>query len=112
MPGVEELVQRTVHALEAGRFSVWIKRGLIAASIVALAVFYLWPGHFRGLAASQGMDQAQIGRAIASGQGFHTNFVRPRAVGQLQAHGKNVAQQIWYDTEKRATRHMRVEKGR
>jgi hypothetical protein len=44
------------------------------------------------------MDQAQIGRAIASGQGFHTNFVRPRALGQLQAHGKNVAQQIWYDT--------------
>jgi hypothetical protein len=98
MPGVEELVQRTVHALEAGRFSVWIMRGLIAAGIVALAVYYLWPGHFRGLAASQAMDQAQIGRAIASGQGFHTNFVRPRAVGQLQAHGKDVAQQIWYDT--------------
>jgi hypothetical protein len=98
MPGVEELVQRTVHALEAGHLSVWIRRGLISASIVALAVYYLWPGHFRGLAASQAMDQAQIGRAIASGQGFHTNFVRPRAIGQLQARGKNVAQQIWYDT--------------
>src|SRR5262252_11116790 len=98
MAGAEELVQRAVHGLEAGDFAIWIKRGLVAASVVGLAVYYLWPGHFRGMAASQAMDQAQIGRAIASGQGFHTNFVRPRAIGQLQAHGKNVAQQIWYDT--------------
>src|SRR5262249_47998180 len=98
MPGVEELVQRTVHALEAGRLSVWIMRGLIAATVVVLRVDIFGPCHFRGMAASQAMDQAQIGRAIASGQGFHTNFVRPRAIGQLQAHGKNVAQQIWYDT--------------
>ena len=98
MPGSEEFIQRTVHALEAGHLSIWIKRGLVAAGIIALAVYYLWPGHFRGLATSQAMDQAQIGRAIASGEGWRTKFVRPRAVGQLQGHGKNVAQQIWYDT--------------
>jgi 4-amino-4-deoxy-L-arabinose transferase-like glycosyltransferase len=98
MPGIEEFVQRTVHALEAGHFSVWIKRGLIAASIIALATYYLWPGHFRGLATSQAMDQAQIGRGIASGQGWRTNLVRPRAIGQLQDHGKDVTQEIWYDT--------------
>src|SRR6267143_762887 len=98
MPGSEEFVQRAVHALETGHLSIWIKRGLVAAGIIALAVYYLWPGHFRGLATSQAMDQAQIGRAIASGEGWRTKFVRPRAVGQLQGHGKNVAQQIWYDT--------------
>ena len=37
------------------------------------------------------MDQAQIGREIASGQGWRTNFIRPRAIGQLQSHGKDVA---------------------
>src|SRR2546430_15553746 len=98
MPGSEEFIHRTVHALEAGHLSPWIKRGLVATGIVALAVYYLWPGHFTGLATSQAMDQAQIGRAIASGQGWRTKFVRPRAVGQLLGHGKNVPQQIWYDT--------------
>src|SRR5215469_17901012 len=98
MAGTEELVQRAVHALEAGGLAIWIKRGLVAASVVGLAVYYLWPGQFRGLATSQAMDQAQIGRAIASGKGWRTNFIRPRAVGQLQAHGRDVTQKIWYDT--------------
>src|ERR1043166_4153095 len=98
MPGSEEFIQRTVHALEAGHLQIWIKRGLVAASIIVLVVYYLWPNHFRGLATSQAMDQAQIGRAIASGHGWRTNFVRPRAVGQLQANGKDVVKQIWYDT--------------
>src|SRR6516165_10650449 len=98
MPASEEFVQRTVHALQEGGLAVWIKRLLIATGIVALAIYYLWPGHFRGLATSQAMDQAQIGRAIANGHGWRTNFVRPRAIGQLQGHGKDVAQQVWYDT--------------
>ncbi len=54
--------------------------------------------HFRGLATSQAMDQAQIGRAIASGKGFSTNFARPLAMGQLKANGKNVTNGIWADT--------------
>ena len=96
MPGSEEFVQRTVHALEVGELAIWIKRCLIAVVIAAIAVVYLY--QFRGLAASQAMDQAQIGRALASGHGWRTNFVRPRAIGQLLAHGKNVPQKIWSDT--------------
>lgn len=95
MPGSADFVQRAVHTLEAGGLAVWIRRSLILVAIVALAGFYLW--HFRGLATSQAMDQAQIGRAIASGQGWRTNVIRPRAIGQLQGHGKN-AQRVYYDT--------------
>lgn len=98
MPGSEEFVQSAVHALEAGGLVVWVKRSLVAAGIIALAVYYMWPAHFRGLSTSQGMDQAQIGRAIASGEGWRTKLARPLAVGQLQAHGKDVAQNIWSDT--------------
>ena len=98
MPGPDEFVQRAVHAMEEGGLAIWIKHVLVVTAIVALAIYYLWPGHFRGLATSQAMDQAQIGRAIASGQGWRTKFIRPRAIGQLQGHGKNVVQQIWYDT--------------
>jgi len=96
MPSSEELVQRAVHQLEVGELARWVKRSLIALVLVAIAVIYIY--HFRGLATSQGMDQAQIGRAIASGHGWRTNFIRPRAIGQLQAHKKSVPQKIWRDT--------------
>jgi len=96
MPSSEEFVQRAVHALEVGALAAWVKRCLIAALVIALAVLYFY--QFRGLATSQAMDQAQIGRAIASGHGWRTNFVRPGAVAQLQAHGKDVKQRVWYDT--------------
>jgi hypothetical protein len=96
MPGSADFVQGAVHTLEAGPLAVWIRRALVVAAIIAVAVVYFF--HFRGLATSQAMDQAQIGRELASGHGWRTNFARPRAVGQLQAHGKNVAQKIWIDT--------------
>jgi Dolichyl-phosphate-mannose-protein mannosyltransferase len=96
MSGSAEFVQRAVHALEAGTLAVWVRRSLLALVVIALAIYYFYD--FRGLATSQGMDQAQIGRAIASGHGWRTNFARPDAIGQLQANGKNVAQRIWSDT--------------
>src|ERR1700756_2960330 len=96
MPGSEEFVQTAVHALEAGGLSVWVKRGAVALGIIAIAAIYLY--EFRGLSTSQGMDQAQIGRAIAHGEGWRTKVARPRAVGQLRAHGKSVPDKIWRDT--------------
>jgi hypothetical protein len=96
MPGSEEFIQSAVHALEAGGLVVWVKRGAVALGIVALVVLHFY--QFRGLSTSQGMDQAQIGRAIASGEGWRTKMARPLAVGQLQAHGKDVSRNIWFDT--------------
>jgi hypothetical protein len=96
MRSSEEFVQRTIHALEVGELAVWIKRSLLALVILAIAGIYLY--EFRGLATSQAMDQAQIGRFIASGHGWRTNLIRPRAIGQLAAHHKNVAEKIWFDT--------------
>lgn len=98
MPGAADFIQRAVHAMEAGGLAIWIRRGLVLVVIFALAFYYMWPGHLRGLATSQAMDQAQIARHIASGHGWATSFARPLAIGQLQAHKKNVATQIWVDT--------------
>ena len=36
-------------------------------------------GIFRGLSSPTGMDQAQIARELARGNGFHTKFIRPYA---------------------------------
>jgi len=96
MPGSEEFIQTAVHALEAGGLAVWVKRSAVALGIIGIAIIYLY--QFRGLSTSQGMDQAQIGRAIASGKGWRTKVVRPRAVAQLQNHGRDVSQKIWVDT--------------
>ena len=96
MPGSEEFIQSAVHALEAGGLAVWVRRGAASLGIIAIAAIYLY--QFRGLSTSQGMDQAQIGRAIARGEGWRTKVARPRAVGQLQAHGKSVTEKIWVDT--------------
>ena len=96
MPSSEELIQTAVHALEAGGLAVWVRRGAVALGIIAIAAIYLY--QFRGFYTSEGMDQAQIGRAIARGEGWRTKLVRPRAVAQLQAHGRSVPEKIWIDT--------------
>jgi Dolichyl-phosphate-mannose-protein mannosyltransferase len=96
MPGSADFIQRAVHALEMGGLAVWVRRGLVAAVVMAIALFYFY--HFRGLATSQAMEQAQIGRSIASGKGWTTNVARPLAVTQLQANHKNTGTNIWLDT--------------
>jgi hypothetical protein len=82
MPGSEEFVQSAVHALEAGGLVVWVKRGAVALGIAGIVVLYFY--QFRSLSTSQGMDRAQIGRAIASGGGWRTKLARPLAVGQFR----------------------------
>src|SRR5205814_1825562 len=78
MPGPAEFIQRAVHTFETGSPVIWLRKGLVAAAIVALSLVYMF-SEFRGLATSQAMDQAQIGREIARGHGWQTNFARPRS---------------------------------
>lgn len=97
MPGAADFVQRMVHMLETGAPVVWFRRALVVVVIAALSLFYLMH-EFRGLATSQAMDQAQIGREIARGHGWQTKVARPRAIGQLLFRDKNIPQKIWTDT--------------
>src|SRR3954451_12582241 len=97
MPGPADTIQKVIHAMETGGAAVWVRRALAFALIAGLALFYLLH-EFRGLATSQGMDQAQIGRGLLHGELWKTKFARPLAIGQLQSHGKDVARNIWTDT--------------
>src|SRR5947208_12064391 len=88
MPGAADFIQKAVHTLETGKMAVWVKSALAILAIATLGVYQLY--YFRGLATAQAMDQAQIGRQIASLHGWKTNVIRPRALGQLVANHKNL----------------------
>src|SRR6202046_3367982 len=78
----ETKVQAFVHALEEGG---WVSRinVILVLAVVASVYVIVILNQFKGLSDAKGMDQAQIGRQLAGGQGFTTLFVRPIAYGQF-----------------------------
>src|SRR5277367_4182650 len=83
MSGAESRLQGMVHSLEQGRLAAVIRVALASTSIIALALAYLLI-QFRGLSSATGIDQAQVAREIAQGNGFSTKNIRPLALQQLQ----------------------------
>lgn len=53
---------------------------------------------FRGLSSAAGMDQAQIARELARGNGLHTKLIRPYAWQQMLAAGKDAPLAQMQDT--------------
>ncbi len=82
-------VQAALHSLEQGKLASIIKWAMIVVLIVALVLVYLFV-KFRGFSTVTAMDQAQIARSIAAGDGFSTKFIRPLAIWQLEQGGKTV----------------------
>lgn len=79
---------------QAARVAAFAKKPAIrwlavAAGVATLVFLYLFV-QFRGLSSPTAMDQAQIARAIASGEGFSTKYLRPFAIRQLEQAGKPV----------------------
>ena len=81
----ETKVQAFIHALEEGGWVSRIRMILLLAVIASIYVIVIL-NQFKGLNNDKGMDQAQIGREIASGHGFSTKFVRPIAYSQFMRH--------------------------
>jgi len=77
----ETTVQNFVHKLEEGG---WASRLRLLLLIVALGfMVYLWlfsNTGYKGLAHEKAMEQAQISREIARGNGFTTKMTRPAAM--------------------------------
>ncbi len=86
----EHQVQTFVHKLEEGDWVRWVYFALLlTASIFGIYRFLFTegsPGSFRGLSSAKGMEQAQIAREVARGNGFSTKFIRPLAITQFQKH--------------------------
>ena len=83
MAGTQTKIQGFVHSLDQGRLARVIQVIAAITSILALAAAYLLI-QFRGLSSEAGMDQAQVARQLARGEGFSTKNLRILALEQLQ----------------------------
>lgn len=52
---------------------------VVMAGLAIVSIFFT----FKGLSAPRGMEQAQIGREIARGNGYSTKIIRPVAISQM-----------------------------
>ncbi|MEI6676593.1 MAG: hypothetical protein WCO57_15595, partial [Verrucomicrobiota bacterium] len=68
---------------------VILRRSLFSLVLIALTLGNLFT-LFRGLDSPQAMDQAQIAREIARGNGFTTKMIRPAAYNQAENAKKTV----------------------
>ncbi|MDD5198281.1 MAG: glycosyltransferase family 39 protein [Terrimicrobiaceae bacterium] len=81
--------QTFVHSIEQGKFAPLL-RG-IAGGVVLLTVVLLYLFvQFTGFDSPAAMDQGQISRSLASGEGFSTKYIRPMALWQLNHAGKAI----------------------
>jgi hypothetical protein len=78
-------LQTFVHGLEVGRGRIFLRLGALAVAAGAILSFYDF-SIYRGLNDAQSMDNAQLARQIARGEGFNTEFIRPYAIAQLNTH--------------------------
>ena len=69
-------IQGLVHSLEQGKAAGLLRLVLSVSAVIGLALAYLLL-QFRGLSTPEGMDQAQIARELARGDGFSTKDIRP-----------------------------------
>jgi hypothetical protein len=83
----------------SGQRGVVLRRVLYFILLIGLSLLYLLV-FFRGLSHEKGMDQAQIAREIARGEGPRTKVLRPVAIWQSQqaSGGEATLAEASYDT--------------
>jgi hypothetical protein len=80
-------LQESVRDIDSGTTARVIKIGMLVAVVAGIIVLNFF-FHFKGLGTEAAMDQAQIARSLASGEGFTTRYIRPLAIQQLTASGR------------------------
>ncbi len=72
-----------LYSLELGKGKAWMNKLLMAALIGVLSLWYL-VSEFHGFKEREAMDAGQVGRQIAEGKGFTTQWIRPQAITLFQ----------------------------
>ncbi len=77
----ERSMQEMVHRLEEGNWVGRVKLGLLLGALGFMIYLWLFSNTgFKGLAHEKAMEQAQISRELARGNGFSTKMTRPAAM--------------------------------
>ncbi|MBC7981163.1 MAG: glycosyltransferase family 39 protein [Armatimonadetes bacterium] len=84
------------NALTQFDAGILIRRSLFFLLLIILTLGNLFT-LFRGLNSSEAMDQAQIAREIARGNGFTTKFIRPAAYEQAKAKQQQAVPLVGFD---------------
>ena len=80
----ETNVQTIIHRLEEGGWAKWIRLSVVIAFCAFMISLWLFRDNgFKGLSHAQAIDQAQVSREVARGNGFSTKFIRPAALWQF-----------------------------
>ncbi len=76
-------MQRLIHLLDVVGASRFLRYVLVLLCVTLLALIYDLNG-YKNLATQEGMDAAQLGRNLATGKGYTTQFIRPFGLFLLQ----------------------------
>ena len=74
-----EIIQRFIYVLEVGAGSRYVRLALVLL-LFALRCLWLDLHDYKNLSVPQAMDQAQLARHLADGQGYTTGVVRPLSI--------------------------------
>jgi hypothetical protein len=82
VPSPGQGFQTAIHSLEQGKLAPLLRAFAGVVVLLAVALLYLFV-QFTGFDSPTAMDQGQISRSLASGEGFSTKYIRPLALWQL-----------------------------
>lgn len=72
--------------LEQGAGARWLRRALLVVAAIGLTVLYSWK-QFHGLTDEWTIQQAELGRQVAQGEGFTTRVNYPQTYAVMKARG-------------------------
>jgi Dolichyl-phosphate-mannose-protein mannosyltransferase len=78
---MQAAIQDTVHSLDIGVGQRALRGLLLTVTLVAILLVYAG-NQFSGLRYAEALDQAQLGRNLARGDGYTTRFIRPLSMWQ------------------------------
>ena len=82
MPSIQDLVHKFEEKGGAG-----VRIAFVVLLTVTLMLCYNWRA-YRNMGSQEAMDAAQVGRNIAEGHGFKTQFIRPFSVYLVKSHNQ------------------------
>jgi hypothetical protein len=80
-------LQESIHKLEMGSGTGFLRLTLAILAVLMLGVGYSWRA-YKNLSTQEAMDAAQVGRNLSQGKGFTTLYVRPFSIFLLKRHAR------------------------